>query len=97
MSPSRKRLLSAALVLLVAGSAALTGPAWADDLDDKREAAQARADAAEVAREAAEAQLEELDGAAQQVAAELVAIEAQPAGRAGARGRGGGGVGEGAA
>lgn len=77
MTPKRKRLLSAALVLLVAGSAALSAPAWADDLDDKREAAQARADAAEVAREAAEAQLEELDGAAQQVAAELVAIEAQ--------------------
>ncbi|MGN8245956.1 peptidoglycan DD-metalloendopeptidase family protein [Cellulomonas soli] len=77
MTPKRKRLLSAALVLLVAGSAALSAPAWADDLDDKREAAQARADAAEAAREAAEAQLEELDGVAQQVAAELVAIEAQ--------------------
>ncbi|GAA3815346.1 M23 family metallopeptidase [Cellulomonas soli] len=77
MTPKRKRLLSALLVLLVVGSAAVASPAGADDLDDKREAAQARADAADAAREAAEAQLEELDGAAQQAAADLIAVEAQ--------------------
>ena len=77
MTRTRKRLLSAGLVLLVAGSVAFTVPAGADDLDDKRAAAEARADAADAAREQAEAELEELDGALRQTAAELVAIEAQ--------------------
>lgn len=77
MTPKRKRLLSALLVLLVVGSAAVASPAGADDLDDKRAAAEARADAADAAREAAEALLEELDGAAKQVAADLIAVEAQ--------------------
>lgn len=78
MTRTRKRLLSAGLVLLLAGSVAFTVPAGADDdLDDKRAAAEARADAADAAREQKEAELEELDGALRQTAAELVAIEAQ--------------------
>ncbi|WP_129337496.1 peptidoglycan DD-metalloendopeptidase family protein [Cellulomonas endophytica] len=73
----RGRAAAALVAALAVTGALVVPPALADELDDRRAAAERRAEENAAAREATEASLEGLSGALEQATAELAAVQGQ--------------------